>query len=128
LRKQLNIEQVHFVEIDSDDDDASDTDDESYSPDDRKHYGPYLPSRRYNGDEVPLTTRAVKHFTVGDQGDRLINLALGSRKPGRYATLVPILRASGEQPKKINIILRGSGKRIRKEQPTWHLDNCTFCS
>jgi len=118
----LNIEQVQFVDMDSDDEDAPDEDDKAYSPEEQKHYGPYLPSRRYNGDEVPLTARALKQFTVGDSSDRVTNLPLGSRKPGRFATLVPVLRASGVQPKKIHIILRGSGKRIRKEQPTWHPD------
>jgi len=122
FRKQLNLEQQAHVVLPEGDGDGPDLDDEGFSDSDRKHYGPYLPSRRYNGDEVPLTASEDNQDTLADVGDHVVNLPLGGRRPGRIATLIPLLRASGTQPKKIHIILRGTGKRIKKERPTWHPD------
>jgi len=84
-------------------------------------YGAYPPDKRLNADEMGIGFHG-NLSTIALTGAKGVNHGMKSGKSRRYATLCPLFRAEGEQPKKIHIILRGSGKRMKRERKNWDPD------
>jgi len=85
-------------------------------------FGKYPADKRLNADEMGMGLHDGRLSTVALTGSNGVNHGMKGGKSRRFATLCPLFRAEGEQPKKIHIILRGTGLRMKKESKDWDPD------
>ena len=86
---------------------------------DRK-WGRFLPSCRFNGDQVPLPFVCAATETYEEKGAKRVWIAqMEEGMTKRFCTLHLVFRAEGNQPKP-TIIFRGQGLRLtRLEKESW---------
>jgi len=90
-------------------------------------YGQYPPSKRYNLDEVGCGLLADRVRTIAETGTDHVWAPGGQGgKSRRFATVVVLIRAASEQPKKLIVIFNGKGTLHAAEQPTWDPDVAVF--
>lgn len=90
-------------------------------------YGAYPPSKRYNLDEVGSGLLSDYVRTIAETGSDHVWAPGGQGgKSRRFATIVVLIRAAGEQPKKLIVIFSGKGTLHDVEQPTYHPDVAVF--
>jgi len=86
-------------------------------------YGAYPGDKRYNSDEMGIGFHDNSTHSINFTNAKSVQSPIPGGKPRRFATLCPLFRAEGEQPKKIHIILRGDGTRIKaRESKNWDPD------
>ena len=81
------------------------------SPSFDKKWGRWLPTNRWNVDQVPLPFINEQETTYADKGSRAVWVAQpSSGLDKRQATLQLMIRAEGEQTVKPTVVFRGAGK------------------
>ena len=83
-------------------------------------WGRFLPSCRFNGDQVPLPFVCAATETYEEKGAKRVWIAqMEEGMTKRFCTLHLVFRAEGNQPKP-TIIFRGQGLRLtRLEKESW---------
>lgn len=85
-------------------------------------YGRFDITKRWNLDEVGIALRREVVTTVTEKGAHFVTAPLPKPgKPRRFATLVVCVKAMGDQPPVLHIILRGKGTsaRLIEESESW---------